>query len=279
MQNAGLRPRKRLGQSFLIDTRVLDTIVEAAELSPDDVVLEIGAGTGILTQRLAQSSASVIAVELDNGFFRILQSTFQDKSNVDVIHADILDLDFSTLIPRTQRPTIKVVGNLPYYITTPILMKVLDESSRLPVGMFLAMVQKEVGMRMAASPGTKDYGALSIAIAYRSDIKILKRVSAASFYPKPAVDSVLVKMNVRTSPPVDVADERLFFNVVKGAFQYRRKTLRNALLLAGKAGEARLSEDSVDSALQALKIDPKRRGETLSMAEFADLANTLAHDE
>jgi 16S rRNA (adenine1518-N6/adenine1519-N6)-dimethyltransferase len=279
LQSAGLHPRKRLGQSFLIDKRVLDIIVEAAELSPEDVVLEIGAGTGTLTQRLALSSASVIAVELDNGLFRVLQSTFQDSPNVDVIHADILDLDLPTLISRTRRSRVKVVGNLPYYITTPILMKVLDESSRMPVRMFLAMVQKEVGARMAASPGTKDYGALSIAVAYRSEVEILKRISAASFYPKPEVDSVLVKMSVRASPPVDVADERLFFDIVKAAFQYRRKTLRNALRLAGGSDEKLLSKDSVDSALQALKIDPKRRGETLSMAEFADLANILARDK
>jgi len=285
LQSAGLRPRKRLGQTFLVDTRVLDAIVEAAELSPDDVILEIGAGTGALTQRLALSPASIIAVELDNGLFRILQSIYQDKSNVNVIHADILKLDFLTLQSLcAQRSSIKVIGNLPYYITKPILMKVLDESSRLPIQMFLAMVQREVGARMAASPGTKDYGALSIAIAYRSDVEILKHVSAASFYPKPGVDSTLVKLNIRSKPSVSVRDEWLFFYIVRAAFQYRRKILRNALLLAGRSDEIqrkgiKLDANTVDSALQSLMIDPGRRGETLGIAEFADLANMLALDE
>jgi len=284
LQNAGLRPRKRLGQNFLVDTRVLDAIVEAAELSPEDVILEIGAGTGILTQRLALSSASVIAVELDKGLFRVLQSTCQDKPNVNLIHGDILDLDFRTLISGSRRPNIKVAGNLPYYITTPILMKVLDESARIPIQMFLAMVQREVGARIAASPGTKDYGSLSIAIAYRSDVEILRRVPAASFYPKSGVDSVLVKLNIRSSPPVNVRDEQLFFYIVRAAFQYRRKTLRNALRLAGRPEEihrsgVKFNATTVDSALQALGLDLKRRGETLSISEFADLANILARDE
>jgi 16S rRNA (adenine1518-N6/adenine1519-N6)-dimethyltransferase len=285
LQNAGLHPRKRLGQNFLVDTRVLDAIVEAAELSPDDVILEIGAGTGALTQRLAMSSANIIAVELDKGLFRVLQSIYQDKPNVNVIHADILKLDFLTLQNLyAQNSGIKVVGNLPYYITKPILMKVLDESSRLPIQMFLAMVQREVGARMKALPGTKDYGALSVAIAYRSDVEILKRVSAASFYPKPEVDSSLVKLNIRSKPSLEVKDEWLFFYIVRAAFQYRRKTLRNALRLAGRSNKVqskgiKLDDNTVDSALQSLMIEPKRRGETLSIAEFADLANILALNE
>jgi 16S rRNA (adenine1518-N6/adenine1519-N6)-dimethyltransferase len=321
LHDAGLRPRKQLGQSFLVDARVLDAITEAAELSSDDLVLEIGAGTGTLTQRLAVSSDRVIAVELDAGLFSILQSIHQDMPNVTLIHADILGLDFSALIGVThaspaqtgrsidqgakskeresQVPSgsypmlhalspmpaplrghlrIKVIGNLPYYITTPILMKILDESSLLPIQMALVMVQEEVGARMVASPGTKDYGALSIAIAYRSDAEILEHVPADSFYPQPKVDSVLVKLNIRSAPSVNVKDEKLFFRIVRAAFQYRRKTLRNALRLAGRSGGAQLSIDSIDSALQALNFDPRRRGETLSCAEFADLANTMTDD-
>ena len=268
LQNAGLRPRKSLGQTFLVDARVLDDIVEAAELSPDDLVLEVGAGTGTLTERLALSSGRVVAVELDEGLFGILQSIYQGKANVTLVHGDILDLDFSSLIDTSAR----IISNLPYYIMKPILMKILDESSRLPIQMALLMVQEEVGARMIASPGTKDYGVLTIAIAYRSDAEILRRVSADSFYPRPKVGSALVRLNMRATPPVDVKNERLFFQVVRAAFQHRRKTLRNALLLACQSNEERVS---VDSAMQALGIDPKRRGETLSIAEFADLANVI----
>ncbi len=277
LQNAGLRPRKSFGQTFLVDAGILDAIVEAAELSPDDLVLEIGAGTGTLTERLALSSGRVVAVELDEGLFGILQSICQNKANVTLVHGDILDLDFSSLLDEkagfTSAPTrIKIISNLPYYITKPILMKILDESSRLPIQMALLMVQEEVGTRMIASPGTKDYGVLTIGIAYRSDAEILRRISADSFYPKPKVSSALVRLNMRAEPPVDVNNERLFFQVVKAAFQHRRKTLRNALRLACQSNEER---DSVDSAMQTLGLDPKRRGETLSIAEFADLANVI----
>ena len=279
LHSAGLRPRKRLGQNFLVDARVLDAIVEAAELSPEDVVLEIGAGIGTLTQQLALSSGRVIAVELDKELFRILQFTCQDKSNVTLVNADILHLDFSILMTEVDlKPAItqvKVIGNLPYYITTPTLIKVLEASSSLPIRMVLIMVQKEVGARMVALPGTKDYGAFSIAITYRSDDEMLRLVPANSFYPQPKVDSALVRLNVRSAPSVDVKNEQLFFRIVKAAFQYRRKTLRNALFLAVRSGEMRLSESSVDQALQTLGFDLRRRGETLSCAEFADLANIV----
>lgn len=274
LRSAGCRPRKRLGQNFLVDARVLEAIIEAGDFSSEDVVLEIGAGTGVLTQRLALSSDRVMAVELDAGLFRILQSTFQANPNVTLIHADILDLDLSTLAGSESKPaSIKVVGNLPYYITTPILMKMLD-ASRL-IKMILVMVQEEVGARIVASPGTKDYGALSIAATYRSDVQILRRVPASSFYPRPNVDSVLLRLDVRSQPAVAVRDEELFFWIVRSAFQYRRKTLRNALILAIRAGELQLPENSVDEALRALGIDPRVRGETLSKAEFAELANEI----
>jgi 16S rRNA (adenine1518-N6/adenine1519-N6)-dimethyltransferase len=274
LRSTGCRPRKRLGQNFLVDARVLEFIIEAGNFSSEDVVLEIGAGTGILTQRLAMSSGRVIAVELDSGLFRILQSRFQANPNVTLIHADILDLDLLALTGSELKPaSIKVVGNLPYYITKPILMKMLDASSLIQ--MILMMVQEEVGSRIVASPGTKDYGALSIAATYRSDVEILRRVPASSFYPRPKVDSVLLRLNVRSRPAVDVKDEKLFFRIVRSAFQYRRKTLRNALLLAIRAGEMQLPENSIDEALQALGIDLRVRGETLGKAEFAELANKI----
>jgi 16S rRNA (adenine1518-N6/adenine1519-N6)-dimethyltransferase len=274
LQSAGCRPRKRLGQNFLVDARVLEAIIEAGDFSSDDLVLEIGAGTGVLTQRLALSSGRVIAVELDAGLFRILQSIFQDNPKVTLIHADILDLDLMDLMRSgLDLARIKVAGNLPYYITTPILMKMLDASSLIK--MILVMVQEEVGARIVASPGTKDYGALSIAATYRSDVEILRRVPASSFYPRPKVYSVLLKLDVRSQPAVDVEDEELFFRIVRSAFQYRRKTLRNALLLAIRAGELQLPENSIDEALQTLGIDLKVRGETLGKAEFAELSNTI----
>jgi 16S rRNA (adenine1518-N6/adenine1519-N6)-dimethyltransferase len=274
LRGAGCRPRKRLGQNFLVDARILEAIIEAGDFSSEDVVLEIGAGTGVLTQRLAMSSGRVIAIELDAGLFRILQSRFQDNPNVTLIHADILDLELVDLMGSGLDPArIKVAGNLPYYITTPILMKMLGASSLIK--MILVMVQEEVGARIVASPGTKDYGALSIAATYRSDVEILRRVPASSFYPKPKVDSVLLRLDVRSQPAVDVKDEKLFFRMVRSAFQYRRKTLRNALLLAIRAGEMQLPESFIDEALQTLGIDPRVRGETLSKAEFAELSNTI----
>lgn len=276
LRSAGLRPRKRLGQNFLVNTRVIDAIIEAAAPSSGDLVLEIGAGTGVLTQQLALSSSKVIAVELDEGLFRILQSIFQDKPDVTLIHGDILDLDFSVLADMQPVPErIKVIGNLPYYISTPILMKVLKESSSLPIEMILVMVQEEVGARIAASPGTKDYGALSIAVAYRSEARILRRVPAGSFYPEPKVDSVLVRLDVRSVPPVDIEDEEFFFCIVRSAFQYRRKTLRNALRMACKAGEIQLPAGLLDNALEASGLDASRRGETLDISEFASLANMI----
>lgn len=272
LQDRGVHPKKRLGQNFLIDRTVFDTIVESTELLPDDVILEIGAGTGILTRELAKSSGMVIAVELDKGLFEVLESACEDVSNVVMIHADILKLNLVSFLGEfisAQDQKIKIIGNLPYYITTPILMKILDESSELPISLILVMVQKEVGVRMTANPGGKEYGALSVAIAYRCHADIVRRISAGSFYPKPKVDSVLIRLRLRDKPPVKVEDEKLFFRVVRSAFQYRRKTLRNALSTAGFA------VNIVDQAIQSLGFDVKRRGETLYIEEFAELANTI----
>lgn len=277
LQKTTRRPRKRLGQNFLVDQRVLDEIVKSAELSPEDLILEIGAGTGILTEKIAQSAGKVVAVELDDELFGMLQSTFTNNSKVILIHEDILDMDIANILKSEQKDNfkIKIMGNIPYYITTPILMKLLEDCTAVPIQMIVMLVQKEVGLRIVASPGTKDYGALSVAIAYRADAEIITDIPAESFYPKPKVDSVLIRLNLRPIPSVDVQDEKLFFQIVRAAFQQRRKTLRNALLIAGSSGKYKISADSIDSAFHILSFDPKRRGETLSCEEFGHLANAI----
>lgn len=272
------RPRKRLGQNFLIDQEILSHIVEAAELSSEDMVMEIGAGTGTLTEKLAQIAGKIIAIELDENLFNMLQFTFNQNPKVILIHQDILNMDIGNVLESEQgdKPKrIKIMGNIPYYITTPIIMKVLEDCAAVPIQMIVMLVQKEVGLRMVASPGTKDYGALSVAIAYRSDGEILREVPAESFYPKPKVDSVLIRLKIRTTPSIDVKDEKFFFQIVRGAFQQRRKTLRNALLIAGGSDKYKLSTDSIDSAFLMLNLDPKRRGETLGCEEFGRLSNII----
>jgi len=274
LKKASRFPRKRLGQNFLIDSEVLDSIIEYAELSSEDLVLEIGPGTGIITKLLAQIAGRIIAVELDDGLFQILKETFTDNPNVALIHGDILDIDLQNIFKTGQK--VKVIGNIPYYITTPILMRILESYPVIPIQMILIMVQEEVGERIVASPGTKDYGALSVAIAYRSDAEILKRVPAESFYPRPKVDSVLIKLTMRSNPRITLKNEDLFFHIVRSAFQYRRKTLRNALLMANTSSRIQISPDSIDKSFQALDFDSRRRGETLSIEEFGLLANIMS---
>jgi len=294
-----LRPKRYLGQNFLIDQNILDLIVESAELSLDDIIIEIGSGTGSLTQKLARSSSKVIAIELDKNLFSILISECKGK-NIVPICADVLELSFKDLINGIETaPIIKIIGNLPYYITTPILLKILDESLFLPIKTALVMVQKEVAMRIIASPGVKDYGSLSIAIGYRSKARIVKYVSANCFYPKPKVDSAIIKLDLLDKPSVELEDERLFFQIIRAAFQYRRKTLRNAVLLANGSGDIHSSSFSLnrtmsclgslskkpevinitttalDNAMRSLNLDPRIRGENLSISEFADLANNI----
>jgi 16S rRNA (adenine1518-N6/adenine1519-N6)-dimethyltransferase len=274
LQDAGIRPRKRFGQNFLIDQSVLNDIINAASLSSHDTVIEIGAGTGILTRFLASYAGEVFAVEIDEGLFRILESVFRDTPNVSLIHDDILELDLPALPDILSAEAVKIVGNLPYYITSPILIKMLDESSSISIKTILVMVQEEVGKRITASPGSKDYGALSIAVGYHSNAEILRHVSARSFYPRPKVDSVLIKLNIMSQPRVKVKDQKLFFQIVKAAFQYRRKTLRNALLLMTASGEIKIG-DSINFILDNYDFDFQRRGETLSIEEFAKIANAI----
>lgn len=258
----GLSLSKRLGQNFLISEQAVNQIVASASLSSQDTVLEIGPGIGTLTQGLAETGARVVAVELDAKLVEVLATTLEGYDNVRVVHGDILKTDISREI---QAKKYKVVANLPYYITTPIIMTLLER--RLPIELLVTMVQKEVAQRMTASPGGKDYGALSVAVQYYTDPELLFDVPPNAFIPAPAVDSSVVRCTVREKPPVDIVDERQFFRIVKGAFSQRRKTLANALKTTG------LSSGHIAAMLEQAQINPMRRGETLSLAEFAAIAN------
>ncbi len=260
-----LRADKKLGQNFLIDESVVRRIVEAAELTPEDTVLEVGPGIGTLTQGLAESGASVVAVELDKRLLPVLDVTLEGYDNVRIVNGDILQVD---IMEQVQKPDFKCCANLPYYITTPIIFAILEK--RLPMERLVVMVQKEVAERMAAKPGSKDYGALSVAIQYFTEPEIAFIVPPSSFIPAPSVDSAVIVCKRRSTPPVEVCDENLFFRVVKAAFSLRRKMLSNSLKNMGIKGE------QVTKWLEIAGVDGKRRAETLSLEDFAALTNTFA---
>lgn len=262
LKRFGIRMSKKLGQNFLVDPGVVAGIVAAAQVQPDDVVLEVGPGIGTLTQGLAETGARIVAVELDRHLLDVLAHTLQGYENVRVLHGDILKID----IPReVGSDRFKVVANLPYYITTPIIMALLE--ARLPIDCMVTMVQKEVAERMAAKPGSKAYGALSVAVQYYTEPQLLFVVPPRSFIPAPAVDSAVICCRRRTAPAVQVDDEKLFFRVVKAAFGQRRKTLANALKAGG------MPQEQLQTVLAQAGIEPTRRGETLSLEEFAAIAN------
>lgn len=260
-----LRADKKLGQNFLIDENIVRNIVAAAELSDKDTVLEVGPGIGTLTQRLAESGASVVAVELDKRLLPVLDTTLEGYDNVRIVNGDILQVDIMQTVGVDE---FKVCANLPYYITTPIIFALLEK--RLPMERLVAMVQKEVAERMAAKPGGKDYGALSVAIQYYIEPEIAFIVPPSSFIPAPSVDSAVIVCKRREKPPVEVCDEALFFRVVKAAFSLRRKMLNNSLKNMGIKGE------QVAKWLELAGVDGKRRAETLSLENFAALTNTFA---
>lgn len=259
-----LRADKKLGQNFLIDENVVRQIVEAAELSEADTVLEVGPGIGTLTQGLAESKAQVVAVELDTRLLPVLATTLEGYDNVRVVHGDILKVN---IMEEVGAPEFKVCANLPYYITTPIIFALLEK--RLPMERLVAMVQKEVAERMAAQPGGKEYGALSVAIQYYTEPEIAFIVPPTSFIPAPAVDSAVIVCKRRAKPPVEVCDEALFFRVVKAAFSLRRKMLSNSLKNMGIKGE------QVAKWLELADVDGKRRAETLNLEDFAKLTNSF----
>lgn len=269
----GIRPQHRLGQNFLTDARVLDDIVAGAGIGSDDLVLEIGPGLGTLTQRLARAAQLVVCIELDRNLVEIMKTTVQaEHRNVEVIHGDAARVDLHKLLTERLPPgqKAKVAANLPYYITTPLVMRLLEED--LPLDQIVVMVQKEVADRMIAPPGSKEYGALSVAVQYYTEPRILTRVNRGAFLPPPEVDSAVVGMRVRETPPVQ-APRAGFFRVVRAAFGQRRKTLSNALTGLG------LDKAVVQEALNLAGIEANRRGETLSLEEFAALARILFAEE
>ena len=260
-----IKMSKKLGQNFLIKRGIVDEIVHAAELTPGEPVLEVGPGIGTLTQGLAQSGADVTAIELDRRLLEVLDTTLASYDNVRIIHGDVLKLDVPSIM--NHKP-FKVVANLPYYITTPIIISLLE--SKLPIERLVVMVQKEVALRMVAKPGTKDYGALSVAVQYYTEPDIVLDVPPKSFLPAPAVTSSVIRCVLRDKPPVDVIDEKLFFRVVKAGFAQRRKTFSNTMKTTG------LSKDRIEELLAKANIDGHRRGETFTLQEFADVANAWA---
>lgn len=272
IQKHGFSFKKSLGQNFLIDSNILNRIVGAAELTEEKGALEIGPGIGALTQRLAQEAKKVTAIEIDQRLIPILSEMFEEESKVNVVHADVLNVDLHQLFKEqfADCSKVSVVANLPYYVTTPILMKLLEE--KLPLEHIVVMIQKEVAQRMAAKPGGKEYGSLSVAVQYYCTTEIVCTVPHTVFIPQPNVDSAVIKLTLREKPAVDVEDEAFFFRVVQGAFAQRRKTLMNNLLgLTGKDKRAELTE-----LLDRIGIDATRRGETLSLEEYAVLSRALA---
>lgn len=258
----GIHMSKKLGQNFLIRRSVVDEIVAAAELTAGEPVLEIGPGIGTLTQGLAQSGAAVTAVELDRRLLEVLDTTLAQYDNVRIIHGDVLKVNIPEIM---NHEPFKVVANLPYYITTPIIMSLLE--MKLPIERLVVMVQREVAERMVAQPGTKAYGALSVAVQYYTEPSIVMDVPPRAFMPAPEVTSAVICCRLREKPPVEVADEKLFFRVVKAAFAQRRKTFSNTMKTTG------LDKETIASVLAKANIDGARRGETFSLQELADVAN------
>ncbi len=266
--------QKKFGQNFLIDSHVLERITDAAQLNSQDCVIEIGPGLGAMTQYLAKSAGRVIAVEIDRALIPILEETLSGLSNVEILNADIMKVDLRRLIEEKNggRP-VKVVANLPYYITTPIIMRLLEE--KLPLQSITIMVQKEVAQRMQAGPGSKDYGALSLAVQFYAKAQIVANVPPNCFIPRPNVDSSVIRLTLYEEPPVSAQDEKRMFSIIRASFNQRRKMLINSL---HNAPELAADKEAVRTALLSMGISEKARGEELTLTQFARLSDLLGKD-
>lgn len=269
----GFRLTKSLGQNFLTDKNIIDNIIEASNIGENDLVIEIGPGIGVITKEAAAKAGSVIAVEIDKNLIPILQETLADETNVKIINRDILKTDLTAVIEEKkknfpQMESVRIIGNLPYYITTPIIMKLLEDG--VPADSITVMMQKEVADRIKAAPGNKERGALSVAVQYYCQVVKVTDVPKEVFVPAPKVDSTVLRLDIRKEKPVELKDDKLFFKAVKSGFAQRRKTLLNSL-----ASGTGLGKDKIGQILEEAGIDPGRRAETLDIDEFAKIANGM----
>ncbi len=271
LKKYNIKFQKRFGQNFLIDTHVLDKIIDAAGVSSEDFVLEVGPGIGTLTQYLCENAREVLAVEIDSSLIPVLSETLSGYDNVTVVNEDILKIDIKKIAEeRNGGRVVKVVANLPYYITTPVIMGILE--SHVPFDNITVMVQKEVAQRMQAVPGTKDYGALSLAVQYYSDAEIVANVPANCFMPRPGVGSAVIRLRSHSKPCVNVNDEKFMFGIIRASFNQRRKTLQNGLANDSRLG---VGKEQVAEALGKMGLKETIRGETLSLTQFAEFSNIL----
>ena len=265
----GFKLTKSLGQNFLTDKNIIDKIIEGSLIGPDDMVIEIGPGIGVITSVAATAAKKVVAVEIDKNLLPILEETLAGYPNAKVVNNDILKTDINALIDEEGGENVKIIGNLPYYITTPIIMKILEDGVK--ADSITCMMQKEVADRIKAKPGTKDYGALSVAVQYYCEIVNVCNVPKEVFVPRPQVDSTVLRLDIRKEAAVQTKDKDVFFRVVKAGFGMRRKTLSNSLM-----GVKGITKDIVRESLEAAGIDPVRRAETLTLEEFAKLSDCIA---
>ncbi|MEE1251445.1 MAG: 16S rRNA (adenine(1518)-N(6)/adenine(1519)-N(6))-dimethyltransferase RsmA [Lachnospiraceae bacterium] len=271
LQKYNFNFQKKFGQNFLIDTHVLDKIINAAEITKEDFVLEIGPGIGTMTQYLCENAREVVAVEIDKNLIPILEDTLKEYDNVTVINEDVLKVDINKLAEeKNNKKPIKVVANLPYYITTPIIMGLFE--SHVPIDSITIMVQKEVAERMQVGPGTKEYGALSLAVQYYAKPEIIANVPPNCFMPRPKVGSAVIRLTRHKETPVQVEDEKLMFRIIRASFNQRRKTLVNGLK---NSGELSLSKEIIEESIEELGVPLTIRGEALSLEQFAILSNII----
>ena len=265
LKKYGLRANKKLGQNFLINEEIINQIIEKADVNKNDTIIEIGPGLGSLTAKLLENANKVIAIELDSNMSNILKERFCLYDNFELIENDVLKVNLNEIIEKYE--SVKVVANLPYYITTPIIMKLLEE--RLKLKSITVMVQKEVGERFCAVPNSKEYGAITISINYYTKPEIIIDVPKENFEPMPEVDSCVIKLDVRNVPPLELKNEKDFFNLIKAGFSQRRKTINNSLASMG------ISKEKIKNVLEKLGIDSKLRAENLTMEQFADISNNM----